>query len=789
MMISFVNAAGLSEDSKIEIFSDFSGGLNTQSKAHKMSKEFSRNMLNVLIDEKPGSIIKRKGSIVSGSTTTLSKISFMFTFNKEDGSKEYLISDSSIVLTTKDFNLYTTVKTGLNSILPLKARQLRNKVWFTNGSDSVFTYDGSTTVVLSGATNGGIATPNVPKGKYIETYHERIWLFNISDNNSALRFSALSSTDGVAIAPDDSRAWPVANQLNVGQGDGTIGMGLKVFKSQIYPFKEDSIYTVFGTNEDTYFPWKTDAQVGTLSENSIVVLDNLLYFLGKDGIYSFDGSVSNRISDLISDDIEAIRNETSQIVVNIWDTKVEFDRGTYSGLSTASVGGFIETFSSKTVQIITEEGGLSGFADFTLEPNVVFEYSLNNQDFQAEDGLSFFPEPSFLGFPKNYSLWVNCGGAGACGVGSPLDVGISNKSLSTVGSTVTIEPTAGLGFTKYNFDFSGVTSHLFSSSEISSSSVTIRVLNRGGANKIIKRPDNSTGNYWSTGIGFRPQLFGQFISEVSTITTITSWGAFDPTFNTNGGSVQFFVRTATSSVNISTYSWIPITPGSIIRSSSTDTRVQWASTITSVSEDVRTNIDRVDVQHIEGASNNISPFAINWKNRYWLSVSTQADDTISLIYVKSKITNSNPNAWMKFSGVNIRSFTKSGSDIFYAGSSTSGIINRLDFGTNDNGLAIDAFYETSHSVLGNNFFNKKLVELLVDADKENNANLTVGISVDSNSFVDRNIDLDGSGLLLKSIYDIDMLGKIFSFRFRNAELDKGLSMNTFGVIFIPLGSR
>src|SRR4029077_1404469 len=105
----------------------------------------------------------------------------------------FIVSDDSVVLTTKDFNTYTLIISSLNNAVHLQAAQVRNKVWMTNGSDPVFTWD-TNQVMQKLDGNGGL--PNVPKFRYLAYDQERVWGLNTSANASLLEWSDVASTNG-----------------------------------------------------------------------------------------------------------------------------------------------------------------------------------------------------------------------------------------------------------------------------------------------------------------------------------------------------------------------------------------------------------------------------------------------------------------------------------------------------------------------------------------------------------------------------------------------------------------
>lgn len=756
----------LSENTKIETIDDFSGGLNTLFPKRKVLKNQSVNTYNFLVDEKPGSLVKRKGFTVVGSTTSLSKISKAFLFIKDNGSKEYLVSDSSRMFSTVDFKIFTVVKNTMTTTAIPDMVQARNKVWVTNGVDPVFTWDGSAVQVLDGSGN----TPNVPRCKYIEFFQERIFLFNSSASNSASYFSNLTSTDGIAITLDDSRAWPTENQLNIGQGDGQRGTGMAIFRGVLTYHKDQSIYKLFGIDSDTYFARKSNSEVGSISDESISVHDNFQYFLGKDGIYAFDGNDAIRISDLISPDIGAVSSNLTNIVSNIWDTKSTFEKGIFSGSSTTSSGSLI-VFGTPTVNY------LDGGSLIALD-NHLFNTSRPSFTPNIDITTNVFSIPS-----SSYSMRLNKitfethhGGA------STYDFRVCFRNKSNGNEICEIKNTGNaVGTEKDQTVIFGSTFNI-TSNEILSSSLTYSL------NMDTTTFPQGVGAFLrisSFGTKGRAEIFmanstGQFISEISTLTTVTYWDTFLANQNTNGGNIKYFIRAATAIANISTETWVSIYPGSLINFPTDKRFVQWATTITGPSAE----INDVTIKHNEGTSTDARPISVFWGNRLWLSVTTNTSSNNSLIYVKSKITNFDQNSFVKFLGINVKSLVKDGEDIFYAGSSTSGSILRLDYGTNDNGLAIDSVWETPSLSFGNPYFSKKLTKVILEGKKSNESTtISLGFSEDEGGYTNKTVDFSGFGKALVFVNSAEFKGATVGFRIRNNDLDRTPEICSLGILY------
>lgn len=783
-------SANLPTGAQIEVLSDFSGGLNTASPKNKIPQNFSPNMLNVNISRVPGQINKRGGFTLAGSTLSLTSGRLMFTFNHEDGSKEFIVSDDSIVLTTKDFQTYTFISSGLNNSVHLCAIQARNKVWFSNGVNSVFTWD------ISGVKqilDGTLGTPNVPKFRYLVYYQERVFGFNTAINGSQLQWSEVISTGGAIITPDSFLAWPPISALNIGQGDGSVGTSIWLYRGQLQIGKERSIYTLYGTNSTNYFPRKTEAQAGVSSNESVVTLDGYTYYKGYDGIYAYDGQTSKRISDAIIPNIAAINDSANTLVDNAWETQQDFLRGNFQYGSTVTATGLLQVGqSSFTANFATHTAGaLEGGEANTQYMRITQGQSTN---FVARIPTTTVPN-NFVGWAYTISFF------GRCQIGGCGDLTFTLRNARTGVSRAVIEtPPFGTGFGPTlelwgnETVFTAKDNVLFTADDITGGNMTYQINYSGTGSPYDIFPATGTGfSDWR----LLPATTGQFVSEITTLAMVTSWSTFDSQNQTNGGSINYYFRSSTSLVNIATQTWLSITPGVVVGAPITNNFLQWATTITMVNTQTPPFIDNVDISHIEGSASRDRPFAIDWKNEYWLSVATETTGRFSIQYVKSLITNPNPIAWQPYQGMNIRSFCKDGVNTLYGGSATSGAFYRLDYGTNDNGVAIDGFYETPTLALsgaiggagGGNWMDKRIDELWFDSAQENGNTTKLGASINNGAFIDTNIPLDGTVSILKVLYNNNKFAKDYALRVRNNQLDKGIFVNNLAVIYVPMMSR
>ena len=786
LSVSVAWGADLPIETKIEVYEDWSGGLNTASEKGKIPNNQASYIRNLYIDEVWGQLTKRNGYVQMGSTSSISKVSFMFSYKKEDGTKYFIVSDSSQVYATQDFNTYIFIASNLVTTSNLQATQVRNKVWFTNGQDNIFTWDGATKQSIS----------YVPKGEYIAYYHERVWIYD--DATALLSFSALTSTDATIVAPDDTRAWKATNALYIGRGDGQNGTGLFVYNGLLYAMKEGSIYPIYGTSPSDYFARMVDAHVGTTSQDTIVALDGYIYFLGKNGIYRFDGKNSQRISDAIQPDINNILNSVVREILFEWETKTDFDKGQHFGTYSSAGGGV----KSQRKQLDSDSSNLWNAFNSSGAPT---DRNTGNYYQIIATGTSFLPwaivKPTTftatvdnLYFPSTVKIWAK-----------PIS---QNTNYPTIyfrenAKNLQIFDAADFGV---GGCFSPPSWCQFPASLVESN---FRHLGLDYTNeKITVSITTSNGNvsgdgfeiYIVTNTGYSEMRFPtpthvQYISQISTVTTIDNWGKFDAEGITpgSGDEIQYFIQSATSVVSIST--WTAISPGANLSFSNMDKFIRWAATITynGVVEDT-TTVTYAYISYNIGSGNADRAFATSWKNRFLLSIATTSNN-MSYQYVKSKITNPNPDAWMMWDNINIRSFCKDGEDFLYAGSASTGSVYRLDYGTNDgvtasSSTAIVGRYDTGETDFGNRFLRSNLVELDTDADKGLGKTLKLGVSVDGSGYEYTSIDYNGTGALLNPNYGYrGKYGKSFSFSFVNDQKDMDLKFNALGVFYAPTRIR
>lgn len=837
--------------------------LNTAASPTKLKLGQTPDAKNVWVDEKPGSVITANGFIKVGTNPSNNPTTFCIDYFKSStGSQTFVCSDNSTVWTTTDFQTFTSIITGLSSSFQLRGMVIRDKLWLTNGSDAVRTFDGSSVVVLDGSGS----TPNVPKGRYISYHDERVWMFHTSTNRSGAYFTALTDSSATIIPPDDGDAWPADNLLQVSEGDADFGTGMYLYRGYLHFFKQYSIWRLVGYDEYTYTKVKTRASTGTRFNESLQELDGLIHMVGTDGIYVFDGETTERISDII--DPAAVSQtafgftQLQQLTSNnqFWETTLssEWNLGTVS--RNLTVADSLAVMAADTTTADFNLGSMTRMtaSDIADELRLTLSTSgVSSRNVALGIGGSLQPV-SNTGTIGNAAFMTDGNLTNACGFSgsSNLSSGIFNLSLSTslsltrivlksvfsgnasmeirhagvamspsgVSSGLTIGPApTQINFppvsvpTDYTITFPAFTTtdlqlvmlvinrntgfsltevQVFTAAYNSTGSFTSRALDLGttpasagylnasysipsGTSATFYTQTSADGSSWDSAvlaissggsqgaIGSTPRRYirwvvnlvseGQdtpaitsvnlpatFISPVhNTGGSIFSWGPLESDYFQAGLPIQFYVRTATTSVGVASATWNLIVPGAVISDSVSNAFIQFKIEFSGMI-DTPPTVNNVTVNWIVGTGTqpqtqqNIASAV--WRNRYWMSAANAGSVENDIIIIRGKKTFGSP--W-QLKDWQIISFTKFQSN-FYGGSSIDGSIYRLDTGYSADGSSLDAYFETGDLTSSGFFIN--LTEILIEVQRLGSYSLTVGTSIDRGvTWSDKTVDLTVTG--------------------------------------------
>jgi hypothetical protein len=715
-------------------YRDFSGGYVDNVDPSQLKPSESPDMVNVVVDDPVGSLKPRKGFALCGNLPSGNIPTNIYEYSRSDGTRRLIATDNSTVYSTPDCQAWTTIVSGMSSSAQVYFATVRDKLWIVNGSTWPATWDGTSYTLLDGRTN----TPNPapPKCSFIEFWKERVWCGAPSGDPSGVAFSALTSADSNAADLDPSTgtlSWPASNVFEIDQNAGSRVYGVKAYRNRLYAFKDNGVWEIGFESEFNNFVRKTYASVGSRYQTSITEADGILYFTGRDGIYAFDGDNALRISAKIDNKFKALNQPLISQNYKTWTSKTDYDQGSYSSATANDIAGAI-TISSQPasftngrfetgllfpmygVETTTSPSGTGYAGIISAASNPKAEGSVIEGSYSAQ-ALAYCAGDG----PQTAALYIyNTAGTTVTTV----------SSFSSSLSTVTVDLTAFAGQTLTLHFYANIfadtgyasSAHLYSSTFTAHGILSFQAATRGcGTYTGFTALDNfQQFVYFSSGV---------WKSEIYNAVAVSTWGAFTATDISNGGSIAYGIRYGATSNLLQASSFQPITPGSIIPASITQTFIQLIATMTANTDLVHSpQVGPLQIAWNSGGNNTQKIYAGEWQNTLWVSASSGTATTNNIVLRRAKTP---LDAWMPM-GMQIGPMARF-NDSFYGGASTHSAIYRLDYGTNDDGAAISWSWASKDENWGLPNNAKYLQEM--DADYRNNAacNIRMGYVQDQNT--------------------------------------------------------
>ena len=727
-------------------FRDFSGGLNDAADASNLEATESPDSLNIVIDDPTGSIKPRNGYVECGKLPSGNNTTAMYEFVRSNGTRRLIVTDNENYYQTADCVTFTRFMLGQSATALPTFRTIRDELWTVNRATHAWVFTGSTTTLLD--TRVGTPNPAPPRAAYIDYWKERVWMARTIAQPSSLQFTALTDSAGNDIAPSTgSLSWPAANVIYVDRDGGCPIYGIKTYRDNLYVFKgECGIFRIVFNNEFDISVEKTLASVGTLFHYSIVERDNLLEFVGPDGIYAFDGENAVRTSDKIPARFATIQQPSAGEASSIWATQNDFGEGTSTAAITTAV-------SPGDVQLSSQSAGISNgnFETGNLNNWTCVRIPAGDSNFNCgitPGGGSPFSDTAALA--GTYSAWISAS------VGSPplpscdqdhqnkfaYVIGVNGSTKTTItnpdsASPYTIDTSAYTGeavHVKFEANCGTGTAALHSTTFSALGSISFLARCSGGGTSGCSRIDSVTNfEYFAQGL---------YTSEIRTIVSVSSYSTFEVTQDLNGGTIAYEIRVGSNSNGIANSSYASIIPGSVVNASTADLAFQWRGTLVAPSNKKETpQINEVSINYLTGDISENSIFGINWNNRYCFSSASGTASTNNIVLCRAKAPT---NTWTLYDwqvGPMVR-FNNN----FYAASSTGPAINRMDYGSNDGGAAINWYWTSRDESWGDYTRYKRLLELQIDFRKDSATSVKFGYSSDNGeSWTDRTINMNGTG--------------------------------------------
>jgi len=210
------------------------------------------------------------------------------------------------------------------------------KFMCTNGTDSVWTFDGTSTAAVSGA----------PLGKLIAPWRNRFVISNIANSQSTVRFSA----DG------DETSWtlgglatdPFSIQIG-GANDGfNVTCMWGAYLDNLIISRKRDTWAVAGFDQLDVVTRNVSSEIGCIQNGSIREFDGSLIFLSNRGLEEMRGAVIQHISEPIRDIIDIVVTNTSQERRNIQTAQADWEAGTSTPTLNLSATNVLGSLITKT---------------------------------------------------------------------------------------------------------------------------------------------------------------------------------------------------------------------------------------------------------------------------------------------------------------------------------------------------------------------------------------------------------------------------------------------------------
>jgi hypothetical protein len=197
----------------------------------------------------------------------------------------------------------TALKTGLSSsATSYNFAQSNDVLYICNGVDTPQQYDGSTWQAVSSSSG---YTGSIPVSKFVTFHKNRLWVVD-KDNPTKLVFSDLGSynkftSTNIIYAPSPKSGDPIT--------------GLMVFQDNLIIFTRKTKYVLFGDDPGNFVLRQSSGKKGSVNQSSIATSPNHIYFLSDDGVYRYNGSSDELMSDPIQTEVNNMSDKTKASAV------------------------------------------------------------------------------------------------------------------------------------------------------------------------------------------------------------------------------------------------------------------------------------------------------------------------------------------------------------------------------------------------------------------------------------------------------------------------------------------
>lgn len=194
----------------------------------------------------------------------------------------------------------------------------------------IFTLENSTPYMWTGTGRSQFLTSsaNCPTASIVEYHKRHLFLSGNTTYPSRIYFSEL----------DDITTWSAIDFIDIETSDGSKVRALISVYDSLYIFKDNSIWRLSGYERDTWQLQQMVSGIGTLSNNSVAVVNNLVYFTTEQNdVAVYDGGYNVKfLSTKIRNTIGGLNFTRTQYILGLAYSAYKFgDHDYYCAVSKA----------------------------------------------------------------------------------------------------------------------------------------------------------------------------------------------------------------------------------------------------------------------------------------------------------------------------------------------------------------------------------------------------------------------------------------------------------------------
>ncbi len=290
----------------------------TRYAGHMIPDNTTREALNVYWDEDIG-VTRRKGFAKYNATaiTAGKTVRGLWPFTADDGTRYMVALCSATLYQTSGDGSFTKITgaEGLSETEAMDAVTTLGKIWFANGTDTVFNWDGASRSAVAGA----------PLGDKIEAWRNRVVITGKSGELSYVHMSG--ELDGTNFTTGPTRS---TSPVSIAIG-GTNAKPVKCmyggYRDVFMVWTEEETYGIYGFGLKDFIVRQLSNEVGCIEDESVQEKGNALYWMSKRGIEKMSGTTVETISRGVNDVYDILIDNIANSRYVLDTTQAHFQAG------------------------------------------------------------------------------------------------------------------------------------------------------------------------------------------------------------------------------------------------------------------------------------------------------------------------------------------------------------------------------------------------------------------------------------------------------------------------------